>query len=211
MKTILWDWNGTLLDDVALSVECFNALLARHGLSVVESIDEYRGRFRFPVEDYYRDCGFDLAKTPFSELAREYVALYQDASLRCPLVAGSISSLEDARARGFRQIILSASHRGNLLAQVAKHPIEGFFSAILGIDDVYARSKVDLARRWMEAEGISGDEVIVIGDSLHDYEVARTIGARPVLFANGHQRIADEWRARCEVVDTLPEAIALLR
>lgn len=210
MKTILWDWNGTLLDDVDLCVECVNTLLARHGLSAIESVAEYRKKFRFPVEDYYRDCGFDFSKTPFSELAREYIALYQDASLGCPLVADSLRALERAKARGFAQVILSASHRGNLLAQVATHPIGDYFAAILGIDDVYARSKVELARRWLETEGIPGSEVVVIGDSLHDFEVARAIGATPVLYANGHQLIGAEWRARCAVVETLPEAIDLL-
>ncbi len=210
MKTILWDWNGTLLDDIDCCIACVNVLLRKHALPSLDSVDAYREKFRFPIEDYYRACGFDFTKTPFDELAREYIALYQPASAFCALVPGALQALDAARAQGCRQIVLSASQKDNLLDQMRAYPLEGYFAEVLGIGDVFARSKVELAKRWREKPENRNAEVIVIGDSFHDFEVATAIGARCVLFAGGHQLVTDDWKTRCSVARTLPEAVALL-
>lgn len=58
--TVLWDWNGTLLDDAALCCELLNTMLARHGYAPVGSMEAYRQVFCFPIETYYRRAGFDF-------------------------------------------------------------------------------------------------------------------------------------------------------
>ncbi len=210
MKTILWDWNGTLLDDIDCCIGCINVLLRKHSIPTIDSVDEYRRKFRFPIQDYYRECGFDFTRTPFDELAREYIALYQPASGACGLVPGALQALDAAQANGYRQIVLSASQKNNLLEQMRVYPLEGYFTEVLGIGDVFARSKVELATRWREKAENRNAEVVMIGDSFHDWEVARAIGAQCVLFSGGHQLVTDDWKTRCAVVQTLPEAIATL-
>ena len=210
MKTIIWDWNGTLLDDVAVCIECINALLRKNALPEFVDVEDYRRKFCFPVQDYYRMCGFDFEKTPFEVLAREFIGLYQKASEGCALAPSALAALEEARRRGFRQILLSASKQDNLLRQVGAYPLESYFSEILGIGHIYATSKADLAAGWMEKQPTEGRDVVMIGDSLHDLEVAQAIGARCALYTAGHQAIADGYRDSAMVVDDLRDAIALL-
>lgn len=83
--TVLWDWNGTLLDDAALCCELLNTMLARHGYAPVGSMEAYRQVFCFPIETYYRRAGFDFSRHPFAALADEYMRLYTPRSLGCPL------------------------------------------------------------------------------------------------------------------------------
>lgn len=210
MKTIIWDWNGTLLDDVAVCIECINAILRKNELPEFADAAEYRRTFCFPVQDYYRKCGFDFEKTPFEVLAREFIGLYQKASEGCALAPSALAALGKARERGFRQILLSASKQENLLSQVSAYPLARYFSEILGIGHIYATSKADLAASWMEKQSPEGRDVVMIGDSLHDYEVAQSIGARCVLYTAGHQAITDEHRGHAIVVSDLRDAIALL-
>ena len=210
MKTIIWDWNGTLLDDVAVCIECINALLRKNALPEFVDVEDYRRKFCFPVQDYYRKCGFDFEKTPFELLAREFIGLYRKASEGCALAPSALAALDEARKRGFRQILLSASKQDNLLRQVGAYPLGPYFSEILGIGHIYATSKADLAAEWMKMQSPEDRDVIMVGDSLHDYEVARSIGARCVLYTAGHQAIADEYRSGVAAVGDLRDAIALL-
>ena len=112
--TVLWDWNGTLLDDAALCCELLNTMLARHGYAPVGSMEAYRQVFCFPIETYYRRAGFDFSRHPFAALADEYMRLYTPRSLGCPLQPDACAVLDALRAQGMRQVMLSASKQENL-------------------------------------------------------------------------------------------------
>ena len=75
---ILWDWNGTLLNDVDLCFSCINRLLVSHDLKPLDTLSQYREVFTFPIEDYYKRVGFDFDKISFSMLAHEYMEDYQE-------------------------------------------------------------------------------------------------------------------------------------
>ena len=77
---IVWDWNGTLLDDVDLCFSCINRLLVNHELQPLSTLNQYREVFTFPIEDYYKRVGFNFDKIPFSILAHEYMEDYQEKS-----------------------------------------------------------------------------------------------------------------------------------
>ena len=74
--TFLWDWNGTLVNDVALCSQLLNSQLQRHGHAPLGGVEEYRRVFRFPIEEYYKDAGFDFSRCPYRQLAAEYMQLY---------------------------------------------------------------------------------------------------------------------------------------
>lgn len=72
----IWDFNGTILDDVELGMNCVNTLLSERGLPVIPSREVYRKRFDFPIIDYYRELGFDFERDPYEELAQLWIDLY---------------------------------------------------------------------------------------------------------------------------------------
>ncbi len=77
IKTIIWDFNGTLLDDVDICVQCMNVLLAERGLQKLD-FQRYREIFTFPVRDYYREAGFDFSEEEFEIPAHQFIELYRD-------------------------------------------------------------------------------------------------------------------------------------
>lgn len=185
--TVLWDWNGTLMNDVPLCCDLLNRQLVRHGYAPVGGLDAYRRVFRFPIEQYYQDAGFDFSRHPYAQLAQEYTVLYASLCESCPLQPQAEAVLRRLHEGGLHQLILSASEQSALEKQVAFYGLTPYFDALLGLNDVYARSKVDAGLAWLRAGGTPAEAVLMVGDSVHDYEVAQALGTRCVLYAGGHQ------------------------
>lgn len=185
-KHIIWDWNGTLFDDTALCVDIINGVLKRRNLPPL-SIQRYREIFTFPVKKYYAKAGLDFNKFSFAELGKEWMDEYEERKLECNLHKGAGEVLEFITANKKDQSILSAYSQHTLIEIVKHFKLEHFFSHVVGLDNIYAASKVDLGKKLMEKLGNGKGEVLLIGDTVHDHEVANEIGADCILIANGHQ------------------------
>jgi len=185
IRWIIWDWNGTLLDDVAYGLALTDRLLRLFHLEPMETVENYRERFGFPIVDYYAALGFD--RFIFPTVAVIWMDEYMRGDASIPLQKDAVRTAERFRDHGLEQVIISASKLENLQAQLKLRPQFVFFSPPCGLSDIYAGSKVDIARAWMQRQGVSKNETLLIGDTLHDLEVAQAIGCRCVLVENGHQ------------------------
>ena len=183
---IMWDWNGTLINDVDVNFEILNKLLSSRNLPEFDSVDKYRNMFGFPIIDFYEKAGFDLVKERYEDIAREYSHLYDDFFPTVELYENSEDVLRFFFNEGISQLIVSASQQRLLTHQVMLHGIDHYFDDILGMSDIYGKGKVSVARHWMASEGVMGRNVLFIGDTVHDKEVADSIGCDCVLVANGH-------------------------
>lgn len=209
-NVVLWDWNGTLLDDRAFTMHCLNALLEAFDYPQRYGTEEYLELFDFPIEDYYKKAGFDFSRHPYPMLAERFMAMYNPGSAACVPMADAVSTLEAVRGMGIRQVILSATRRDTLQQQVAARQLTGYFDELLGLGDIFGKSKVQAGRDWMARTGIDPATAVMIGDTLHDAEVAAAMGARCLLVTTGHQSRRRLEAVGCPVVDTLSEIPALL-
>lgn len=184
-KTIIWDWNGTLLDDLKLSIDSVNILLEERNLPIL-TVDRYKEIFGFPVINYYMKAGFDFEKEPFEIPARQYVKLYAAGAGNLKLFPDVIDTLTFFKENGYQQIVLSAMKDDNLKKMISLADISHFFDGIFGIKDNYAREKVSLGKQVVENLGLNPSECVMIGDTLHDAEVAEQCGFDCILFSGGH-------------------------
>lgn len=207
MPYVIWDWNGTLLDDTGCSVAALNETLRHRGLPEV-SLDWYRDNFSFPVRPFYAKCGIDLAAEDWDALAREY----HDAYARMPkrLNGEAVAAVEAVKSAGGGQSILSAHRQDLLEADVETFGIRGLFDFVCGADNLDGGSKVRRALGLLEKVSALGvaDEVVVIGDTLHDKEVADALGVGCVLCAQGGNSAA-RLRAAGPTGETLLDALAV--
>jgi phosphoglycolate phosphatase len=185
IKHIIWDWNGTLLDDCWLSVAAMNRLLKRRNLPLLTP-ERYREIFTFPVIDYYRRLGFDFEREPFTVSGTEFIREYTRRALEPELHRAVVTVLEKLQRSGVTQSILSASKQHYLERQIQHHQLGAYFIRIVGQDDHYAHGKTVAGRAWMAELHYGPHEVLFVGDTLHDREVAEAIGADCVLLAHGH-------------------------
>jgi phosphoglycolate phosphatase len=184
---VVWDWNGTLLDDLDLCLTALHALSRPRGLPLVE-LETYREQFTFPVVEYYKALGFDPSPEAFEKAAREWVTIYvENVFTSAWLYEGAVETLARLREAGLRQCLVSAHQHDMLLAAVEHFAVAEYFDTIRGLRDHYAESKTDLGKEWLEEMAPSPDSVLMIGDTLHDYEVARELGVHCLLIAQGHQ------------------------
>lgn len=183
---IIWDWNGTLFDDAGWCLTVVNNMLSKRNMKPFGNISEYRAVFSFPIIDYYKNIGFDFEKEPFEKLAEEFILLYHSKRTGyCTLHKNAQSALKTLHEKNKFQIILSASEINNLISQVNQFDIFQYFDEILGISNIYAKSKIDVGIGYMTRKNVKN--AILIGDTEHDFEAAKALGADCILISNGHQ------------------------
>lgn len=185
-KHIIWDWNGTILDDAHLCVEILNRMLSQRKMKTTTLL-EYQKEFDFPVIDYYKKLGFNFEKESFDDVAREYIDAYNFHCRKCRLRKGIVDIIKQLKAKGFSQSVLSASQQSFLAKVIEFFGLKEFFENIAGLDDYYAHSKIDVGKKLAERLSAKGKELLFIGDTTHDYEVARQMGCDCVLLPLGHQ------------------------
>ena len=186
MTYLVWDWNGTLLDDTAAALGALNAMLARRGKRSID-LDFYKGRFAFPVRPFYQECGFELEREDWNAIAVEYHDSY--AVGRRSLMDGAIAALERAKSLGVGQSLLSALRQDRLERDVAQFGAMDCFEFVCGTDNLDGASKTSAARllvdRVRAAHQGEDPDFVFIGDAIHDKEVSDALGARCVLFGGG--------------------------
>jgi phosphoglycolate phosphatase len=183
---IIWDWNGTLLDDTELCVTIMNGMLKKRDLPLL-TVDSYQNIFTFPVKNYYQHIGFNFEAEPFEIPAKEFIDRYNEKVLECELHEQEKSILNHFQTNQIQQFVLSAMKQDALEKCLVSYSIDHFFEHISGLDDHYAVSKLDNGRLLFRKFNLNPDKTILIGDTVHDYEVASELRCQCVLIANGHQ------------------------
>ena len=208
-KHIIWDWNGTLLDDRWLCVEAINQSLDKRNMPTL-SESQYKEIFCFPVKDYYKKVGFTFDQEPFHVAGDEFVAYYGNHFNRVDLHDETIPVLNKIKASGRTQSVLSAGKQDFLNDWIQNHNLSNYFIKVLGIDNQYATGKTALGLAWMDELDYDPHEVVMVGDTTHDSEVAEAMGIDCVLVENGHvsrERLETTGR---KVVSNLSEFFKIL-
>lgn len=206
IRQVLWDWNGTLLDDLTYAIGVRNRTFPAFGLPRIGSVAEYHRQFTFPVRRYYERAG--VTDETFVAVAHAWMAEYVRGFDAVPLHGDAVETLARFAAAGVRQAVLSATRRDMLESQIARFPIRAYFTDVLGLSDIYARSKEAVGLDYLARCGVPAASTLMIGDTLHDAEVARAMGTGCVLVARGHQSRETLLTAGVPVMDTLLEAAA---
>ena len=209
LDSVIWDWNGTLLDDVDICVDAMNALLLRRNLQPLDRV-RHQALFRFPVQSYYEDLGFDFAREGFANVASEYHKAYNERAAGARLHVDARNALDTLRDAGVRQLLLSALVEDSLRAQIEQYGISRYFSAVYGLPDTHAISKVDRGRQLVESESLDPANTTMVGDTVHDAEVADALGVRCLLVATGHQSADHLGTAGCPVFSTIGEVLSVV-
>lgn len=213
-ELIIWDWNGTILDDAGVCCAIANAMLAERGIPTLPDMDAYRAVFGFPIKAYYEKMGYRFGPEdePYESVADEFIVLYDRLYRTAGLRPGIVPFLDKLKGLGYRQVLLSATRYDKLMDQVAAFGDVGDrFERQLGLTDHYAFSKAALARAFIEGEGILRERALFIGDTDHDFEVSSAIGCPCVLLEGGHQSRARLLRMGVPVLRDLDELDAYLQ
>lgn len=206
MKNIIYDFNGTIIDDVDCCLDCINHLINKY-LEGVEplTLDKYKHVFTFPVKLYYEAVGFDFNKLSWEEVGRDFYEYYSLFYKECRVFPDALELLKKNKELGNKNIVLSATEISALKRQLKDYGIIEYFDDILGIDNVYGTSKIPVAIEYMKDK--NKEDYVLVGDTLHDLEVANEIGVDCILVASGHQSKDVLLEKYDKVVDNLKEVL----
>jgi len=204
MKYLIFDFNGTVIDDTDVCIKCENYTIKHYGLNRDElSRDEYLHIFTFPVKDYYEKVGFDWNIHSYEEVGKYWFDWYCKLKDEYSLHDGVVDVLKLSHEKGYQNILLSASNIDALKQQLIDLDIEEYFDEVLAIDNIYAGSKVDIALNWIKDK--DPKDCLMLGDTLHDLEVAREMNVECILISNGHQAKEILLEHHDKVVDDIKE------
>jgi len=210
---LVWDWNGTLFDDVAVVVAATSESFVAAGLPPV-TLADYHAHYTRPIPEFYRRLlGRPVADTEWRGLDGGFHDAYRRliTSGQIGLVPGSVALLEDWVGAGGTQSLLSMWHHDQLIVEVDRLGIGSLFTRVDGLRGPSGGLKVEYLSAHLDATGVAAVDTVVIGDSLDDADAALAVGARVVLYAGGFHGPNSLAGAGVPVAATLGEAVAIAR
>ena len=205
-KLVIWDFNGTVLDDVSAEVAAINEMLANRGLKEFGSDEDYREAFRFPVGIFYSSIG--LGDDDFEALSAERAEAYSRHSATASMRSGIKPLIDELALRGATQVLLSATEAGVLEEQVDSLGIGSLFIEVVGSSESAGHGKggllADLLKRY------AGGEAIVVGDTVSDFEISRDASVECVLVEGGHESSSRLYGCGCHVARDASELGVML-
>lgn len=185
-KHIIWDWNGTLLNDVEHAVKTINSLLKPRNLKELD-VQSYREKFCFPIKKYYEILGFSFENEPFETIAHEFVDSFMTHYKSCELFPNARQWLTHVKNSGRTQSILSATDQESLNLMMTHYGLHPFLNHVYGIENKLAATKVHRGRQLMEDTKMDPRQTLLIGDTDHDLEVGQSLNIDVLLVTHGHQ------------------------
>ena len=202
-KLVLWDWNGTLLDDVGAALQAVNTMLTRRGAKLI-GLPQYHDYIDVPIRKFYENI-FDLEKEDYSEILIEYNNAYEALRNNIMLAQGVHRVLDYLCDAGVLQAIVSSSEQNQLRDAVKHFELDCYFDAVLGAEDYLAGSKLERAKQYISKNCIEPSSVLVVGDLLHDYEMAQSVGADCVLLGRGHHSVQKLRGSGAKVIEAISQ------
>jgi len=188
IKTIIWDWNGTLLNDVDVNINIVNKMLADFDIPTI-SKDRYRSIFSFPIYAFYKELGFEIDDNPslYEALIEKYNKMYCDQLLSGSLFPNVENMLQYLHKFNVQNIILSGQNQKDLGVQVDYFGIRKHFHLVKGSKQKDASDKKQQLSNILQCQNLSAKDILIIGDTIFDWELAATYGSPCVLLTHGHQ------------------------
>ncbi|MEU1468782.1 HAD family hydrolase [Streptomyces sp. NPDC005761] len=207
---LVWDWNGTLLDDNTAVVGATNAAFVEVGLAPI-TLEQYREMYCIPIPRFYeRLMGRLPTETEWELMDGVFHRHYTEQRTSCGLTEGAAELLAQWQLTGRSQSLLSMYGHEHLVPVVRGFGIERHFLRVDGRTGPSGGSKAQhMERHFAALDGISPEYTVVIGDAVDDAVAAAHVGAKAVLFTGGSHSRASLEAAGVPVVDTLAEAAAL--
>lgn len=183
-KHVVWDWNGTLLNDFLLCVDCLNEQLKKLNLPPCTP-ERYREIFEFPLINVYRTLGFpvnDAAR--FHEICVDFMNAYERRRGNCHLHDGARAFIHKVCELGLTQSVFSAYSHQKLAPVLAEYDLNLYFSCFSGSNDL-SGNKIDRGPAHLRELGFAPRDVLYIGDTTHDIEAAKRMNVDCVVIYHG--------------------------
>ena len=185
IKHVIWDWNGTIIDDAQLCVSIVNQILSANKLSKVD-LNFYRDHFCFPVTTYYNKLGLPDDEASSRSISESFIREYRLRWRSCSLQPYAHEVLMTLHEAGIGQSLLSAAKTSDLEDCVDHFGLGQVFNPISGVSDVKASGKKEISRNHFASINLPPEQIVLAGDTVHDAEIATHLKIETELYTCGH-------------------------
>ena len=184
-KLLVFDWDGTLLDSITTIVRCTQQTLEELGLppAIEEDIRSAIGLgLRETVESFCPGCD----QQTFDRIVETYRRLWFGGFAREPtLFEGVPEFLEGSLAEGRLLAVATAKSRKGLATDLERTGVAGLFQASRTVDEAASKPSPQMLLEILDELGVRPEQALMVGDAVHDLEMARNAGVSSVAVASG--------------------------
>ncbi len=202
---VVWDMNGTLIDDVYTAVLSVNDGFSKVGIKPT-CVSEYRENMDMPIYKYYEKHA-DLKKIPMSFFSKEYLDGYERYADTIKEGEHALFTVRELFKAGVPQCVVSSFEQGRLLSLAERFGFSPYMDGLYGASDVACVGKTERGVSVLREKGISPENAVVVGDMAHDFEMASAMGARCLLYSKGHQSEKALYACGAPVINDLREVL----
>ncbi|MBA4149617.1 MAG: NUDIX domain-containing protein [Verrucomicrobia bacterium] len=203
IRNIIFDWSGTLVDDLPSVLSATNYVLQQAGLDQL-SLDQFRAEFCLPFTKFYERYTPHIPMPTLEEWFHGHFRTVQDDVVELPHAR---DFLLFCRKQGIRTFLLSTVHRDHYAVQ-AQATGFGDFIDVPYVEILDKRTKI---KDILAENNLRSDETVFIGDMQHDIETAKHGGVFSVAVLTGYNRLeqlrASEPDLICEHLGELREIL----
>jgi phosphoglycolate phosphatase-like HAD superfamily hydrolase len=212
VRHIVWDWNGTLLDDNDAVVAAVNAVCARYDRAAI-SLAQWRTVFRRPISACYEELlSRPLSEADWALIDEAYHREYDNLVADLDLVRDARPALAGWRRGGGTQSLLSMWFHDDLVTLTAKLGVAEEFVRIDGLrDGVGGGSKAAYLKSHLAELDVDPADAVLIGDVADDAVAAASAGIGCVLLTTGISTPEGLAATGAPVVDSISAAVDLVR
>jgi phosphoglycolate phosphatase-like HAD superfamily hydrolase len=206
---LVWDWNGTLLDDLPIVVEAVNRSIAMFGVAPIDA-DGYRDHYTRPVRHFYDNLfGRVVVDEEWLRLNTTFHDIYFDLAADADLAPGAREAIDRLDDAGWGQSLLSMSPQDWLSRIVDRLSLTHRLALVDGMSELTGGLKATHMEKHLRLLGMDGESVVVVGDTPDDVAAARHVGARAILFHGGSHHIDVLEAEGVPIAETLAGAVEL--
>lgn len=200
-RNLIFDWSGTLVDDMGPVIEATNAVLGKYGIAPYDR-EGFRRSFRLPYREFYAEM---LPGVALEELESHFRPAFDGATSPVTVLPHAREKLEWAHARGMKMFVLTSMDADAFLRQLHEFGMEDFFEkTYAGVLD-----KRELIDFIIETHGLDREETAFVGDMTHDIETARHGGISSIAVLTGYHHAEVLAAVRPDI--TVPDLGVLVR
>ena len=207
---LVWDWNGTVLNDFEIILRSTNDSFGDHGLPPITA-DQYRTQIKMPIRAFYADIlGYAPTDEQWEAMDVTFHKYYVAYERQARLSDGLPDLFRDWAGRGHSQSLLSMYHDDKLVPVVEHHGIAHHFALVQGTTPPRPARKAEHLADHLRRLRLDPATVVLIGDSPDDAAAAYSVGARVILYSGGFAAASSLRATGAPIADTLADAVTMI-
>lgn len=184
-RVIVWDWNGTILNDVPLNIEILNNILLEYHIKPID-YDEYKNLFCFPIKSFYQKLGFHIeSDEEYFSIIDKFNSMYRKRMFEPHLQDDAIEVLSELEKQNYIQLLLSGLNVEDLVAQVKNFELFSLFHRVIGSKTNDANDKDNNLKRILQS--YNKNSIVLIGDTTAELKLSSDNNCKAILVTCGHQ------------------------